>query len=55
MLQRYISQHNLHGISEVVTIVEGIDEPYYFHIICRDHHLPEVQQIASKLQADFSK
>lgn len=55
MLQRYISQHNIQGFSEVVTVVEGIDEPYYFHLICRDHHLAKVQQIASKLQADFSK
>ena len=55
MLQRYISQHNIQDVSEVVTVVEGIDEPYYFHLICRDHHLADVQQIASKLQADFSK
>lgn len=55
MLQRYVSQHNIQAVSEVVTVVEGIDEPYYFHLICRDHHLTDVQQIASKLQADFSK
>lgn len=55
MFHRYILHHNIQGVSEMVIEINGLDEPYFFHIICRDRHLDAVKQISDKLQNDFKK
>ena len=37
------------------TIVEGVAENYYFHIIARKHHLVFADMISEGIQKDFGK
>lgn len=55
MCQRYLSSHGIHDISEVIIEVDGLDEPYFFHMICRNEHLPRVQHLAAHLKEGFEK
>jgi len=55
MFERYVAQHHITDIFNRVTIVEGVAENYYFHIIARKRHLVYADMISAGIQKDFGK
>ena len=55
MFQRYCSQKGIDSVKEVVVRIDGMGEPYFFHLIAREEHLDKLQQIKDKVQKDFEK
>ncbi len=55
MFEHYVSRHHLEGISNKVVVIEGVAEPYYFHIISRDEHQKIADMIAEGHHRDFDK
>ena len=55
MFNRYISQHHLHDYCNHVVEVEGVSEPFFFHIIYRKEHEKYADLIAKGHQKDFGK
>ena len=55
MFQRYMSSHNDIDANEVVIRIEGIEEPYFVHLIARKEHLQTVVLIASEIQSQYEK
>lgn len=55
MFQRYVSHHDIAGVSEVVVTIDGEEEPYFIHMIAREQHLSAVQKIGDQLRRDFEK
>ena len=55
MFERYVTQHQIVDVFNRVTIVEGVAENYYFHIIARKHHLVFADMISEGIQKDFGK
>jgi len=55
MFQRYVSHHDITGVSEVVVTIDGEEEPYFIHMIAREQHLSAVQKIGDQLRRDFEK
>ena len=50
MLERYCKHHNINNVNEVIVRIDGIDEPYIFHLIAKKEHLHKVLQISEKVQ-----
>ncbi len=55
MFDRFISLHGLKGFNNKVIVVQGVAEPFYFHIIVRDEHLEYANMIAEGHHNDFDK
>ena len=55
MFNRYVSQHHLHDFCNHVVEVEGVSEPFFFHIIYRKEHEAFADMIADGYQKDFGK
>ena len=55
MFDRYVKQHHLNGFSNKVVVIEGVAEPYYFHIISRSEHSKYADMIAEGHHKDFDK
>ena len=55
MFEHYVSRHHLEGIINKVVVVEGVAEPYYFHIISRSEHQKIADMIAEGHHRDFDK
>ena len=55
MFNRYVSQHHIKGLHNLVTVVQGVKEPYYFHVIAWEHHLKYAKMILRGHQNDFGK
>lgn len=55
MFERYCSHHSIKDVSEVKVVINGLDCPYYFHLISRNSQLDSVRKIAFQLQTDFEK
>ena len=55
MFDRYVSQHHLRGFCNHVVEVEGVSEPFFFHIIYRKKHETYADMIAEGHQRDFGK
>ena len=55
MFEHYVSKHRMEGIHNKVVVVEGVAEPYYFHIISRSEHQLLADMIAEGHHRDFDK
>lgn len=55
MFDRYVLQHHIHGLHNLVTVVQGVKEPYYFHVIAWEQHLKYANMISEGHQNDFGK
>ena len=55
MFNRYVSLHGLEGYTNKVVIVQGVAEPYYFHVIAREEHIQYANMIAEGHHKDFDK
>ena len=55
MFNRYISQHHLHDYCNHVVEVEGVSEPFFFHVIYKKEHEAYADMIAEGHQKDFGK
>ena len=55
MFNRYVSQHHLDVFCNHVVKVEGVSEPFFFHVIYRKEHEVYADMIAEGHQKDFGK
>ena len=55
MFNRYVSQYHLDDFCNHVVEVEGVSEPFFFHIIYRKEHEVYANMIAEGHQKDFGK
>jgi len=55
MFNRYVSHHNLLDFCNHVVKVEGVSEPFFFHVIYRKKHEVYADLIAEGYQKDFGK
>ncbi|MBQ9678955.1 MAG: hypothetical protein IJV44_12560 [Prevotella sp.] len=55
MFEQYVSKYHLEGVCNKVVVVEGVAEPYFFHIISRSEHLKFADMIAERHHEDFDK
>ena len=55
MFERFTTHHHLDDIYNRVVTIEGVSEPYYFHIIARKVHLPYANMIEEEFHKDFDK
>ena len=55
MFDRYVSKKHIQGLHNLVTVVQGVKEPYYFHVIAREQHLKYANMISEGHQSDFGK
>jgi len=55
MFGRFTTHHHLDDIYNRVVTIEGVSEPYYFHIIARKVHLPYANMIEEEYHKDFDK
>ena len=55
MFNRYVSQHHLHDYCNHVVEIEGVSEPFFFHVIYRKEHEVYADMIAEGHQKDFGK
>ena len=55
MFERYVEQHHIDDVFNRVTVVEGMAENYYFHVIARRHHLVYADMISVGIQKDYGK
>lgn len=55
MFSRYVTLHNIHDYCNHVVEVEGISEPFFFHVIYRREHEAYADMIAEGHQKDFGK
>lgn len=55
MFERFVINHKLDGVYNKVVVVQGVAEPYYFHIIARREHLMYADMIAEGHHNDFDK
>lgn len=46
MFNRYVSQHHLHDYCNHVVEIEGVSEPFFFHVIYRKEHEVYADMIA---------
>ena len=55
MFERFITQHHVSAIYNRVVTIQGVSEPYFFHIIARQEHLAFADMIAEGHHKDFDK
>jgi hypothetical protein len=55
MFDRYVAQHDQHDLCNHVVEVEGVSEPFFFHVIYRKEHEVYADMIAEGHQKDFGK
>ena len=55
MFNRYVKQHRLNGFYNQVVKIEGVAEPFYFHVIYRKEHEMYAKMISVGNQKDFGK
>ena len=55
MFNRYVKLHRLNGFCNHVVKIEGVAEPFYFHVIYRKEHEALAKMISDGNQKDFSK
>lgn len=55
MFDRFTCQNNLNNIYNRVVVIQGVAEPYYFHVIARKEHLKYADMIAEGHHRDFDK
>mgnify|MGYP007070236434 CR=1 FL=1 len=55
MFNRYVKQHRLNGFYNQVVKIEGVAEPFYFHVIYRKEHEMYAKMISLGNQKDFGK
>ena len=55
MFDRFCSNQHLTDVYNRVVVVQGVAEPYYFHVIARQEHLKYADWIAEGHHKDFDK
>lgn len=55
MFERFTTHHRIENIYNRVVVIQGVAEPYFFHIISRGEHLKYADIIAERHHQDFDK
>lgn len=55
MFERFTNYHRIADIYNRVVVIQGVAEPYFFHIISRKEHLKYADMIAEGHHNDFDK
>ena len=55
MFARFTDHHHIDNVYNRVVVIQGVAEPYFFHIISRKEHLKYADAIADAHHKDFDK
>lgn len=55
MFERFTNLHHIDNVYNRVVVIQGVAEPYFFHIISRKEHLKYADAIADAHHKDFDK
>ena len=55
MFERFTRHHHIDNVYDRVVVIQGVAEPYFFHVISREEHLEYADIIAEAHHKDFDK
>lgn len=55
MFERFTNSHCIRNVYNRVVVIQGVAEPYFFHVIAREEHLKYADLIAERHHRDFDK